>query len=110
MLVQLYQNYVNLYSSLLCHYHETLEVTTLLPEDANLATTYDETTFATAFPVQKYGKVDKSAKGALQVRAGQNSGTTLLICCVGMRMHNRKTILRKNSDWAECENHCNISS
>ena len=68
MLLQLYRNYTDLFSSLLCRYHEMLEVTKLSPEDAELVNAYDETTFATAFPVHKYGgKVDKSAKGAIQV-------------------------------------------
>ena len=66
--MQLYRNYADLYSGLLCRYHSNLEITKLSPEDADLANAYDETTFATAFPVHKYGgKVDKSAKGAIQV-------------------------------------------
>ncbi len=65
---QLHRNYADLYSSLLCRYHETLEVTKLLPEDAKLAITYDETALTYAFPVHKYGKVDRRAKGAVQVK------------------------------------------
>ena len=68
--VQLYRNYADLYSSVLCRYHETLEVMKLSPEDAELANAYDETTFATAFPLHKFGgKVDKNAKAAIQVES-----------------------------------------
>ena len=53
--VQLYKNYADIYTSLLCRYHETIEVMSLKPKDAALANIYDESQCATAFPIDDYG-------------------------------------------------------
>ena len=63
---QLYKNYADIYSSLLCRYHETIDVMKLKPKDAKLARLYDVSKCSTMFPMHEYGL----AGTALQVRDG----------------------------------------